>query len=308
MKTDPSDVIIVGGGPAGLSAALVLGRCRRSVVLFDEGKPRNAVSHALHGFLGHDGICPNRLRVIALEQLAAYSSVAIDNTRIVDAERTATGFAVHSIDGRQFIARKLLLAAGVVDQLPRIPGFRRLYGAGIFHCPYCDGWEVRDQALAVYGRGDDKGGGLALELTQWSADVVLCSDGPSQLTSPFRARLQRHGIVVREERIMRLNVASDIPHQAAFDIEFDSGPPIARNALFFNTGRRQSTDLAARLGCDAYGPKGCTVDHLTQMTHVPGLYIAGDASRDVLQVVVAAAEGAEAAIAINTALLHEDLM
>lgn len=278
------------------------------MLLFDDGKPRNAASHALHGFLGHDGLAPARLRDIALEQLAPYPSVVIDNTRVVDAESAPTGFAVETLDGRRFNARKLLLAAGVVDELPDIPGFREMYGAGVFHCPYCDGWEIRDQALAVYGRGDDKGGGLALEMTQWSRDVVLCSDGPSGLSAVCRGRLSRHGIVVREEKIIRLQVISRVPHQAAFEVEFEAGPRLPRGALFFNTGRHQSTDLAKRLGCDMYDPKGCIVDHRTQMTHVPGLYVAGDASREVLQVVVAAAEGAEAAIAINTALLHEDLV
>ena len=301
------DTIVVGGGPAGLSAALVLGRCRRTVLLFDDGKPRNAVSRALHGFLGSDGIDPAKLREVALAQLAPYPSLVVRKTRVVSAQRTESGFAVETLGGARFRARKLLLAAGVVDDLPDVPGFRELYGAGVFHCPYCDGWEIQNQPLAVYGRHDDKGGGLALEMTQWSRDVVLCSNGPAELSADYRARLNRHGITVREEQIVRLEVTSDVPHQAAFAVVFASGPALLRGALFFNTGRHQSTDLAKSLGCDTYDVKGCTVDRRTQMTHVPGLYVAGDASREVLQVVVAAAEGAEAAIAINTALLHEDL-
>ncbi len=301
------DVIIVGGGPAGLNAALVLGRCRRNVLLFDDGKPRNAVSHALHGFLSRDGIPPAQLRVIAREQLAAYPSVRIDEDRVVDAARIDQIFSVTTRDGRNFLARKLLLAAGVIDKLPEQPGFRELYGIGLFHCPYCDGWEMRDQPLAVYGRGDDKGGGLALEMTHWSRDTVLCTDGPSELSADYRQRLEKNGVPVREEKIVRLEVSRNVPYQAAFDIVFDTGPRLRRAAIFFNTGRAQSTDLAARLGCDMYDPEGCKVDNDKQMTHVPGLYVAGDASRDVLQVIVAAAEGAEAAIGINNALLREDL-
>lgn len=306
-QADLWDVIVVGGGPAGLNAALVLGRCRRKVLLFDDGKPRNAVSHAVHGFLSRDGIAPAQLRDIAREQLAPYASVVIDEARVVDAARIESGFSVRTHDGRSFRARKLLLATGVVDALPDQPGFRELYGAAVFHCPYCDGWEMRDQPLAVYGRGDHKGGGLALEMTLWSRDVVLCSDGPAGLSADYRRRLDRHGIAVREERIVRLEVGSSVPYKASFEIVFESGLPLRRAAIFFNTGRRQSTDLAARLGCDMYDPRGCTVDNNQQMTHVPGLYVAGDASRDVLQAIVAAAEGAEAAIGINTALLHEDL-
>lgn len=301
-QADLWDVIVVGGGPAGLNAALVLGRCRRKVLLFDDGKPRNAVSHALHGFLSRDGIAPAELRAIAGEQLAPYTSV------VVDVARTDTGFSVRTGDGRSFRTRKLLLSAGVVDTLPDQPGFRELYGVAVFHCPYCDGWEMRDQPLAVYGRGDQKGGGLALEMTLWSRDIVLCSDGPSDLSAEYRQRLDRHGIAIREERIARLEVGSKVPYKASFDIVFESGSLLRRAAIFFNTGRRQSTDLAARLGCDMYDPKGCTVGNDQQMTHVPGLYVAGDASRDVLQAIVAASEGSEAAIGINTALLHEDLV
>ena len=295
-QTDLWDAIIVGGGPAGLNAALVLGRCRRKVLLFDDGRPRNAVSHALHGFLSRDGVAPAQLRAIAREQLAAYASVVVDEARVVDAAHTDTGFSVRTRDGRRFRARKLLLAAGVADALPDQPGFRELYGAAVFHCPYCDGREMRDQPLAIYGRGDHKGGGLALEMTLWSCDIVLCSDGPSGLSTDYRQRLDRHGIAIREERIARLEVDSSIPYQASFDIVFESGPLLRRAGIFFNTESRQSTDLAARLGCDTYSPKGCTVDNDQQMTHVPGLYVAGDASRDVLQAIIAAAEGAKAAI------------
>lgn len=306
-KADLWDAIVVGGGPAGLNAALVLGRCRRKVLLFDDGRPRNAVSHALHGFLSRDGIAPSELRAIAREQLAPYPSVVVHEARVVDASHTDYGFSVRTGDDRSFGARKLLLAAGVVDTLPEQPGFRELYGSAVFHCPYCDGWEMRDQPLAVYGRGDDKGGGLALEMTLWSRDTVLCSDGPSGLTADYRGKLERHGIAVREERIARLEVANEAPYRSSFDIVFESGPSLRRAAIFFNTGRRQSTDLAERLGCDMYDPKGCTVDNHRQITHVPGLYVAGDASRDVLQAIVAAGEGAQAAIGINTALLREDL-
>lgn len=301
------DAIVVGAGPAGLNAALVLGRCRRRVLLFDDGMPRNAVSHAVHGFLSRDGIEPAQLRVIAHEQLAAYPSVRCESERVVDAVRNGSGFEVVTSGGRKFSCRKLLLAGGVVDHLPQQPGFRELYGSGLFHCPYCDGWEMQDKPLAVYGRGDSKGGGMALELTLWSRDIVLCTDGAVDLSDRCRAQLQRKAIAIREEKIVRLDIANNAPYQASFDIVFEVGPPLHRAGIFFNTDRHQSTDLAARLGCDMYDPKGCEVQSDQQMTHVPGLYVAGDASRDVLQVVVAAAEGAQAAIGINTALLREDL-
>ena len=188
------DVIIVGGGPAGLNAALVLGRCLRNVLLLDDGKPRNAVSHGLHGFLSRNGILPAQLREIAYKQLLAYPSVHIDKDRVVDAARKAEHFLVTTRNGREFLARKLLLAAGVIDKLPEQPGFLELYDIGVFHCSYCDGWEMLNQPLAVYGRCDDKGGGLALEMTHWSRDTILCTDGPSELSNQCRRRLKKNGV------------------------------------------------------------------------------------------------------------------
>lgn len=305
-QQDLLDVIVVGGGPAGLSAALMLGRCRRNVLVLDDGEPRNKASHAMHGFLSQDGMSPAHFLSISREQLLPYPSVTILKLRAVDASREGDGFVVHASDGRSFHGRKLLLAAGVIDHLPSQPGFKDLYGISVFVCPYCDGWELRDQPLAVYGRGDDKGAGLALEMTLWSNDIVLCTDGPSELTTQGLRRLTKHGISVRQERIICLRGNGRIPHNAPFDVVFESGPVSRRTGLFFNTGRHQASDLAARLGCDTFEAKGCKVDS-KQMTNIAGLYVAGDASRDVLQVIVAAAEGAQAAIAINAALLDEDI-
>src|SRR4029450_12192893 len=167
------DVVIVGAGPAGLSAALMLGRCRRSVVVFDNGKPRNAASRALHGYLTRDGIAPADFLQLARGELAPYDSVEIRNEEVTAAEcRRGGGFAVTRASGEAVRARKLLLATGVVDNLPDIPGFRELYGRSVFHCPYCDGWELCDLSLAVYGRGA-RGAGLSLELTAWGRALVL---------------------------------------------------------------------------------------------------------------------------------------
>ncbi len=307
MNAAPWDVIVVGGGPAGLNAALVLGRCRRRVLVVDNAKPRNAASHALHGFLTRDGIAPAELRRLGRDQIARYRSVTFMDGTVVDAARSNGGFWVQTSDGRRFSTRKLLLASGVVDALPEIEGFEALYGLAVFHCPYCDGWEVRDQPLAVYGKGDDKGGGLALELLIWSADVVLCTDGPSELSPEYRDRLARCSIAVREERIVRLDPRKSSTDEDGLNVLFESGPALPRRALFFNTGRRQSSNLAERLGCKMYDASGCAVDNQRQATNVPGLYVVGDASRDVLQAIVAAAEGAEAAIAINTVLFKEQL-
>jgi thioredoxin reductase len=294
------DVIIIGAGPAGLSAALMLGRCRRRVLVCDTGRPRNAASHAMHGFLSRDGMPPRDFLRVAREQLQQYDTVELRDIEVTAAECRDARFHVTLADGSSLETRKLLIATGVVDNLPEIPGFRELYGTSVFHCPYCDGWEVRDQPLAIYGRGA-RGSGLSLELTGWSRDLVLCTDGPCEIEPDVLARLDRHGIRVREERVVRLEGEARLKR-----IVFAEGPPLDRTALFFTTGQTQQSELALRLGCEM-NDKGTVHTGRYEATHLAGLYVAGDASRAVQWVVVAAAEGAEAAFDINTALLREDL-
>jgi thioredoxin reductase len=294
------DVVIVGAGPAGLSAALILGRCRRTVLLCDDQHPRNAVSKALHGFLTRDGIPPAELRRIGREQLAPYDTVRTQNIHVTSARRTEHGFEVTLDDSTTVLCRKLLLATGVVDDLPEVEGVSDFYGTSVFHCPYCDGWEVRDQPIAVYGSGEN-GPGLALELTAWTRDLVLCTDGGA-IEPRDEKRMARFNIAVRREPIVRVSGTNGTLEQ----IEFESGPPLKVQALFFSIPCRQRSDLAARLGC-AFTEKGAAATGEYETTNVPGLYVAGDASRLIHLAVVAAAEGAQAAFAINTALLKEDL-
>ncbi|MGD9890849.1 MAG: NAD(P)/FAD-dependent oxidoreductase [Dehalococcoidia bacterium] len=295
------DVIIVGGGPAGLSAALILGRARRRVILFDSGEPRNAASHSLHGFITCDGIDPAELRRIARAELVRYDTVEVRTGRVVDAERRDRWFEVALDDGSRVQSRALLLATGVLDRLPAVPGIEEFYGHGVHHCPYCDGWEAKDAPLAVYGRGK-RGLGLALELTQWSRDLTLCTDGPSRLSNDSRRRLARNGIAIRTARIVRL----DGRNRRLERVWFASGESLECRTLYFNVGQVQHADLVARLGC-TLSTRGLVRPGKKQTTNVPGLYVAGDIAHDVQLAIVAAGEGARAASAINTALLREDL-
>lgn len=296
------DVIIVGAGPAGLSAALILGRCRRSVLLCDNDRPRNAASHALHGYLTRDGIHPREFRAIGRDQLKQYATVELCDLAVTDAQCEAGGrFRVTLQDGSIMQSRKLLVATGVCDNLPEIPGIKEMYGRSVFHCPYCDGWEVRDQPIAIYGR-EHRGVGLSLELTAWSRDLVLCTDGAAGLPDDDRARLARNGIRLREERVMALEGRDGLLEQMVFE----TGEPLPRRAMFFSAGQFQRSELAIRLGCE-FNDKGTVRTGKYESTHLPGLYVAGDASRAVQWVIVAAAEGAEAAFAINTDLIKEDL-
>lgn len=295
------DVVIVGGGPAGLSAALVLGRCRRRVLVCDAGQPRNAASQHLHGYLTRDGVNPREFLRLGRMELQRYRTVEVRDVQVTDARCDSSGFTTELASGEMIHSRKLLLATGVVDNVPEIEGVLELYGRSIFHCPYCDGWELRDQPVAVYGRGE-RGYGLSLELTGWTRDLVLLTDGACELDEERRDRLERNGITVREEKVLRVEGRDG----ALECIHLEGGQPLLRRALFFTTGQEQRSQLAVSLGCE-FNDKGTVRTGKYETTHLHGLYVAGDASRAVQWVIVAAAEGAEAAYSINQALITEAL-
>jgi thioredoxin reductase len=289
------DVVIVGGGPAGLSAALVLGRCRRSVVLCDTGHPRNARAQALHGFLTRDGTAPLDLLQLGREELRTYG-IEPRTCEVTAVAPVPDGFHVTFVGGERLSARAVLIATGVVDRLPAIPGLEECYGISVHHCPYCDGWEQRDRRLVVIGQGASAAG-LALSLKTWSERVVLCSNGRSRLQPAHRRQLEAQAIAIHDAPISRLEHEQGMVRR----IVPARGEPVACDAVFCTTAQRQQCDLARQLGCVLTRHGLVKTDHLGQ-THVPGLYVAGDASRDVQFAIVAAAEGAKAAVAINKAL------
>jgi thioredoxin reductase len=295
------DCIIVGAGPAGLSAALMLGRCRRTVLVCDIGHPRNARSSGLHNYLTRDGIIPAEFLELARQDVQRYPSVEFRTVEVLDAITSSDGFRVVCADGRQVSARKLLLATGVVDELPDLSGLAPLYGTSVHHCPYCDGWEWREQPLAVYGCGDE-GLALALGLTVWTDDLVLCTDGPSRLAQKDLDQLHAQGIEMREDRLLRLEGTDGQLER----IVFQNGDVLPRRALFVCSGQHQRSALARKLGA-RFTSKGAVDTGTCEATEVPGLYVAGDSSKEAQFAIVAAAEGAEAGMAINKALLKEDL-
>jgi thioredoxin reductase len=294
------DVIIVGGGPAGLSAALILGRCRRNVLVCDAGNQRNIRSHALHGFLTQDGVSPADFLELAHADLEPYETLTFTEYEVVSAARSGGRFRVTLENGAVEEARRLLLATGVVDEVPAIDGLQDFYGTSVFHCPYCDGWEVRDQPLAIYGNGATIAG-FAMTARIWSRNLLVCTDGPALLSDEDRSLLARHQVPVREDRILRLEGEGGQIEQ----VIFESGPPHDCRALFFTTGQRQGSSIAADFGCE-FTDKGAVLTGRCETTSVPGLFVAGDASKATQFVIVAAAEGAEAAVEINRSLEMED--
>jgi thioredoxin reductase len=292
------DVIIVGGGPAGLSAALLLGRCRRKVIVFDNGKPRNRWSKAMNGFISRDCISPKNFLDLARKDVLKYGVTILDKT-IVTARRTKHNFKIEDEDGTVYESHKLLLANGLCDRVPVINGIDELYGISVHHCPYCDGWEQQNKILAAYGR-DRSGIGLALSLKTWSDKVLLVTHGTQKLSSGDRALLKRNNIAVYTQDINCLKgKKGHLP-----EIIFEDGSSIACDALFFNTGSYQQTELGKQLGVN-FTVKGVVKTGKVQQTNIEGLYVAGDAAKDMQLVIVAAAEGTKAGVAINMRLQKE---
>jgi thioredoxin reductase len=252
----------------------------------------------MHGYLSRDGIRPAAFLNICRRELRAYG-VEIRREEVLDVRRGAAGFRVVLRRGRTVRATALLLATGVVDRIPSIPGIEALYGASVHHCPYCDGWEWRDRRLAAYGRGQN-GIALAHSLSSWSDDVTLLTDG-GRLSAADVSELAARGIAVVTRRVTRLDGVSGLLRR----IRFRHGEPLERDALFFATGNDQGCDIAFRLGCRMTS-KSAIWTNRRERTNVPGVYVAGDASWDMQFVVVAAAEGAKAAVAINQELQSRD--
>ncbi|WP_161889417.1 NAD(P)/FAD-dependent oxidoreductase [Pontibacter russatus] len=293
------DVIVIGGGPAGLNAAMLLGRSRRKVLLFDGGKPRNRWSRSMNGFLTSDGMNPREFIQRGRAELEKYS-VEIKDIEVASATYSKGQFVVNDAGGTVYRSRKLLLATGLKDNWPEVEGFEEFYGRSVHHCPYCDGWESRDKPIAVYGK-DRSGIGQALAMKNWSDDVTLFTDGTDKLQRADLELLELNGIKVVKGKIDRLEGEDGMLQHIALK----NGERVPQQVLFFSEGARQQSDLGEMLGCE-FTSKGVVKTRRKQQSNIPGLYVAGDAARDMQMVIVAAAEGAKAGVAINMDLQQED--
>lgn len=268
-RSAPYDAVIVGGGPAGLSAALVLGRARKRVLVIDDDRPANAVSQGVGGLLGHDRMKPSELRARARRQLAEHPNVEFHHGAVEDVEETRHGFVVAPEGTTPVRAGAIVLAHGLRYDPPPLPGIEPLWARSVFHCAFCDGWEVRDRPLALHASGPGAARS-ALVLAGWSDDVLLCTDGAPD---PGGELLAAAGVRVRTEPIARLAGRDG----QLTGIEFTSGPAELRDALFVNTRRDQPNGLAAALGCELTDAGTIAIDG-DGRTSVPGVYAAGDAA------------------------------
>lgn len=297
------DCIIIGGGPAGLNAALVLGRARRETVLFDNDQARNKVTHESHGFITRDGVTPQEFREAAHNDIGKYPSVKIEKKTIVEVMKENNGFfTVKTEDGQAFASKKILFATGLRERLPHIEGIRDFYGKSLFSCPYCDGWEQRDQPLVLISE-NAHAVHMAKMIYQWSKDLIICTNGQKVISEEDRILFEQKGILVNEEEISRL---SGTEEGQLLKVIFENGTEIKRTGGFVTTELYQGNQFGTSLGCEVNENGGIIVDALGK-TNIAGVFAAGDTSfSGPSQLIIAASEGVRAAAGVNSELTMEE--
>lgn len=299
------DVVVVGGGAAGLSAAVALGRARRSVLVIDAGEQRNLPAAGVHNFLTRDGMSPAELARVGRDEVVSYGgTVLAASVRTV--ARVADAFDVVADDGTRVRARRLLLATGLVDELPDVPGLRERWGTDVLHCPYCHGWEVRDQMIGVLASGP-MAVHQALLFRQWSEHITLFLNGRPAPTEDESEQLAARGVAVVPGPVAGLEVHDD----ALAAVLLAGGPRHAVQALVVGPTFTARTELADSLGvATTEHPMGVGTYVVTDemgLTSVPGVWAAGNASDLMAQVVTSAARGLMVGAAINADLMAEEL-
>ena len=296
------DVVVVGGGAAGLSAALVLARAQRRVAVVDAGQPRNAPAQRMHGFLSRDGLSPAELLRRGREEVTAYGADVVAG-RVAAVRRAGDEvprFEVHLADGDVLRARRVLVATGLRDELPEIPGVRERWGRDLLHCPYCHGHEVRSEPLGVLGASPEAVAHAQL-VRQWSPDVVLFTH-TDELLEDQREALAARAVGVVDGPVARLVVKDDV----LTAVELADGRVVPRRAVFVRPRMVPDNEVLTSLGC-ALDDNGWVVADATGRTGVPGLWVAGNVANPRAQVITAAGEGSTAAIALNADLVDEDV-
>jgi thioredoxin reductase len=296
------DAVIVGGGAAGLSAALSLGRARRRVLVACAGPTRNAPADAAHNIFTRDGTSPAELVRIGREQLSTYD-VTIRDAWVTDASRTAEGFDIRFASGEGVAARAVILAMGVRDVLPVVAGLSERWGHGVFHCPYCHGWEVAGRPLGIYARGvpTDRVMHMVKLLRAWSDEVTLFTDGTCTLPDDIRSSIERNGVRVREEHIVELSG----PGREVAGVSLESGETVECGGLMIAPTQELHSDLPARLGC-AITADGRVQAQPDGRTTVSGVYVAGDLGPGMQSVASAIATGSVAGAVLNFAFAEQD--
>ncbi len=301
------DVIVVGGGPAGLSSALVFGRQRRRVLVVDSGRVRNAPAAEMHMYLSRDGFPPARLLELGRKELGQYPTVEVRAGEVVSARGEKDDFALELADGEVVRARRLVLATGQLDEPYQILGLRERFGRGVFHCPFCHGWEATGKTLAVITREPFEAMLAVYLADRFSDDVVLCTHGPLEIPQEVQERLDARRVRRVDAPVARVTGEPD-----ALTVEFADGAALQRQAIFHRAPTRQHSKLAEQLGCEIL-PDGTVKVNELQQTTVPGVAAAGDTAKlprvpdAVTLVPLGAADGVRAAVWMETELFRAGL-
>ncbi|KMY53750.1 pyridine nucleotide-disulfide oxidoreductase [Bacillus sp. FJAT-27231] len=301
MFSERVDVAILGGGPGGLSAALVLGRSLRKVALIDEGKPRNQVTVKSHGFLTRDGLHPSAIRDIAHEQMKYYPNVQISKDVVQRVEKTNGLFVTKTKKGSTILSKKVIAAMGMRDHLPDIPGIKEVYGKTLFHCPYCDGWERKNEPLAVFGNGEALIPFVKI-IYNWSKDLIVFTNGKAEISDEEKQELMQHKIHIKETPITAIRSSDGKMEQ----VILKGGEAISRKGGFMvTTGEKQASMIPALLGVPLNEKGEYETDEHGQ-TAIDGLFVIGDAKNTFTSLIGAASQGYEAGVRINTEFALEE--
>ena len=293
------DAVVIGGGPAGLSAATWLARYRRTVLVFDSGEYRNRWADASHGYFSHDPASPAELLTRACADLDAYPTAELRHGRVVKASDRDGGFEVVT-EAERLTARRLVLATGVRDEFPDVGGFFEHYGASVFHCPSCDGYEAKGRPVVAIGWSEQVVG-FALELLGWASRVTVVTDGRRfEGEDEHRRVLKRHGVAVREDTALELIG----PRGDLRAIRLEGGDSIECQLAFFSIAHHPVTDLATQLGCER-DHDGYLVVDASGATSVPGVFAAGDVTPGLQLIQVAAGSGAVAGVGCALSLEND---
>ena len=301
MKQDKQfDVIIIGGSYAGLAAAMALGRALRNVLVIDAGEPCNKQTPHSHNFLTNDGKTPKEISTLARQQVSRYDTVTLLSAQATKGVKTANGFEIQTNAGDTFRARKLAFATGIKDIMPAIPGFSESWGISVLHCPYCHGYEVRHQKTGILANGDT-GFELATLISNWTTDLTLFTNSKSTLTEQQRLKLNKHRILIVEEKISQLeNKNGFIQHIVMAD-----GVKLPLKAIYARPPFTQHSSIPQALGCELT-PEGYIKIDGAHRTTIPGIYACGDNVTRMRTVANAVSMGTTTGLMLNIELIEED--
>ncbi|MBR0591452.1 NAD(P)/FAD-dependent oxidoreductase [Bacillus pumilus] len=294
------DCAIIGGGPAGLSAALVVGRGRKQVIVFDDEMPRNRVTQESHGFITNDGMTPFEIRKAGEADLQNYPNIQIKRSKIVEVQNNEDNFALLTQEGERFEAKKIILATGLEDILPEIKGMHEVYGKTLFSCPFCDGWELKDKPLALIAE-NPRALHMAKLLSNWTKDLIVFTNGQQVFAEEEKALLSAHFIQVIDVPIMSIHHENGQMHS----LHLANGETVNREGGFVASEFKQSAPFAEKLGCQMTKNAGIETDILGRTT-VSGVFACGDNLGGPAQLVLAAAAGSQAGMGVIHELVQEE--